>query len=292
MHDLNSLYIFVNVIERGGFSAASSHTGIPVATVSRRINELEKQMGLRLIERSTRYIRLTESGQIIYEFAKRGLEEFEAGFLALEDRENEIKGTLRISMPPTFTPWFELINDYQREFPNVDIDAFVSPRKVNLIEDGIDVALRIGSLVHQTAVAREIYRYRHIVVASPKYIVKYGQPNVPAELIKFPLGIWHKFHESVSWSLGGLDVEITAKVVVNDYIHLQFLALNDFIITELPPFFCRELINEGRLVEILPEYPMPEQTVSLVYPTRQQVSRVSRSYIDFCVANADKYLMR
>lgn len=292
MYDLNSFYIFVKVIQRGGFSAASEHTGIPVATVSRRINELEKQVGLRLIERSTRRIRLTEAGQVIYDFAKRGVEEFEAGRLALEERETEVKGKLRISMPPTFDPWFALISDFQKQFPNIEIDAFVTSRKVDMIEDGIDVAVRIGSLIHQSAVAREVFRYRHVLVATPEYIAAFGKPKTPTDLVNFPCGVWHQNQEQRAWNVGGETVCLRGRITVNDYLHLQYAALRHEIITELPPFFCRDLIEQGRFVEVLPDFPFPEQTISLVYPSRKQISRICRTYIDFCVENASKYLKK
>lgn len=290
MIDLNSLFLFVKVIERGSFTAASDHTGIPVATVSRRVKELEESLNLRLIERSTRRIRLTESGQILYDFAIRGVEEIEAGQMALQDKETEVKGKLRISAPPSFEPWYALLNDFRQAYPNIDVDLFVSSRKVDLIEDGVDVALRVGDVVQQTVVARKLLRYSHLLVASPCYIEKYGEPTNPADLMHMKTGVWRRHHEKRSWRCGDSEVDINPVIQVNDYLHLRYLAVKGEIITELPPFFCKEQLQSGELIPILQDHPFPEQEVSLVYPTRKQISRLSRVYIDFCVENVGKYL--
>ena len=290
MIDLNSLFIFVKVIERGSFTAASDHTGIPVATVSRRVKELEESLNLRLIERSTRRIRLTESGQVLYDFAMRGVEEIEAGQMALHDKETEIKGRLRVSAPPSFEPWYALLDDFRNAYPNIYIDLFVSSRKVDLIEDGIDVALRVGDVVQQTVVARKLLNYSHLLVASPDYIERYGEPTHPNDLMHMKTGVWRRHHEKRTWKCGSFNVETNPVIQVNDYLHLRYLAVKGEIITELPPFFCKEQLRNGELIPILVDFPFPQQEVSLVYPTRKQISRLSRVYIDFCVENVGKYL--
>lgn len=291
MIDLNSLYIFVKVIERGSFTAASEHTNIPVATVSRRVKELEESLNLRLIERSTRRIRLTESGQILYDFAIRAVEEIEAGQMALQDKETDLKGKLRISAPPSFEPWYSLLKDFKKAYPNINVDLFVSSRKVDLIEDGIDVALRVGDVVHQSVVARKLLNYRHLMVASPDYIENHGMPSHPNELMHFKTGVWRRHHEKRSWQCGEVEVELNPLIQVNDYQHLRYLATEGEIITELPPFFCRKQLESGELIPVLADFPLPEQEVSLVYPTRKQISRLSRVYIDYCIDNVGKYLL-
>jgi DNA-binding transcriptional LysR family regulator len=132
------------------------------------------------------------------------------------------------------------------------------------------------------------------LVASPRYVEKYGKPKIPKELFSFRCGVWHRNNEQISWKLGEDEILIDASknkiITINDYTHLRFMVLRDEIITELPPFFCRDLINEGKLVEIMPDYQMPNQMISLLYPSRKHVSSITRAYIDFCVANVNTYL--
>jgi len=177
--DLNSVKIFVHVIEKGSFTAAANYLKIPIATVSRRVSELEGSLNVRLLERSTRRLRLTEAGITLYDFSKRGLAEMDAGLLALQERENDLKGVLRLSLPPNFEPWWRLLEAFRLEYPNVKIDVFASERKVDLIEEGIDVSLRVGEVETLSSVAREVFQYRHKVVASPAFIEQFGQPKSP-----------------------------------------------------------------------------------------------------------------
>jgi DNA-binding transcriptional LysR family regulator len=288
--DLNSLNLFVKVVQKGSFSAAAKFTGVPVATISRRVSELELSLDLRLLERSTRQLRLTEAGSTLFEFATRAVEEIEAGELALQEREGDIRGKLRLSAPPNFEPWWPLIRQFQNKYPNVQVDLFVSERKVELIEDGIDVALRIGELVHQSAVVRKLYTYRHVLVATPEFIQHHGRPQTPAELSKFPCAVWSSKNSEPCWSLGGQKIHLQAYIKANDFLHMRYLALRHDAITELPPFLAKAWLDSGEFVEILPEFPLPNYDVSLIYPSRKQISRVSRVYIDFCVENAAKYL--
>ncbi len=289
--DLNSVELFVRVVQKGSFSAASRYTGVPVATVSRRVSELERSLGVRLLERSTRQLRLTGAGSTLYEFVSRGLQEMDAGVLALQNRESELRGTLRLSMPPNFEPWWHLLNDFMKEFPLIELDIYATERKIDLIEDGIDVSLRIGDVVHLSAVARKIMNYHHLLVATPQFIKSFGQPALPADLLNFPCAGWGKKNDSIEWILGGEKISIEAFVRVNDYLHLRHLALHNFCIIELPPFLANELIAQQRLVQILPDYTFPQYSVSLLFQSRNQISRIARVYIDFCVANAKKYLI-
>ena len=124
--DLNSARIFVNVVDKGSFSSAARQMKIPVSTVSRRVAELESSLNVRLLERSTRKLRLTEAGATLHEFVSRGVEEMDAGLLALAEREQDLRGRLRLSMPPSFEPMWTLLDNFQALHTNIEIDLFVS----------------------------------------------------------------------------------------------------------------------------------------------------------------------
>lgn len=289
--DLNSVELFVRVVQKGSFSAASRHTGIPVATVSRRISELERSLDVRLLERSTRHLRLTSAGSTLYEFVSRGLQEMDAGILALQNRESELRGTLRLSLPPNFEPWWELLKDFQEKFPFIELDIYATERKIDLIEDGIDVALRIGDVIYLSAVARKLMDYRHVLVATPLFVKTFGEPESPQDLSRFPCAAWTKKDDLVEWSLGSKKVLIQASIRANDYPHMRYLTLQHLCITEQPPFMVSELIAKKRLVKILPDYDFPQVSVNLLYQSRHQLSRIARVYIDFCISNAEQYLL-
>ena len=282
--DLNSARIFVNVVAKGSFSSAASSMRIPVATVSRRVAALESSLDVRLLERSTRRLRLTEAGATLYEFVSRGMEEMDAGLLALSEQEQNLKGRLRLSMPPSFEPMWKLLDDFQELHANIEIDLFVSERRLDFIEDGIDVALRIGDIASQSAVARLLMTYRHRLVASPKLLSGYSIES-PQDILSKKCAAWCQKEQVVIWSLGNENLTINPFIRANDYLHMRYLALSHKCITELPTFFCQKHIESGELVEVLPDYPMPEQQVNLIYPNRKSVSRITRVFIDYCVEN-------
>lgn len=289
--DLNSVELFVRVAQKGSFSAASRFTGVPVATVSRRVNELERSLGVRLLERSTRHLRLTGAGTTLYDFVSRGLEEMDAGLLALQNRESELKGTLRLSLPPNFEPWWALLKDFQEKYPLIELDIYATERKIDLIEDGIDVALRIGGIDYLSGVARKLIDYRHVLVATPQFIDTFGTPRSPQDLLNFPCVAWSKKASPVEWVLGEEKVTITPAVKANDYPHMRYLALQNIYITEQPAFLVNDLITDKRLLHILPEYTFPQYSVNLLYQSRHQLSHIARVYIDFCITNSDQYLL-
>lgn len=280
--NLNSARIFANVVARGSFSSASRLMGIPVATVSRRVAELESSLGVRLLERSTRKLRLTEAGATLYGFVSRGVEEMDAGRLALSEKEQDLRGRLRFSMPPGFEPMWALLDNFQAVHTNIEIDLFVSARRLDFIEDGIDVALRIGDVASQSAIARLLMTYRHRLVASPEFLGKVSIQS-PEDILSVNCAAWSQRNDVIVWALGDKNLTISPFLRANDYLHMRYLALMGKCVTELPPFLCQKDMESGKLVEVLPDFAMPEQPVHLVYPSRKSLSRITRIFIDHCV---------
>jgi len=284
--DLNSARIFVAVVNHGSFSSAARHIGIPVATVSRRVAELEKSLDVRLLERSTRQLRLTEAGQALYSRAARGVEEMEAAVLAINERENELRGKLRLSIPPSFRPMWSLLSSFQRDYPFIQIEIVSTEQHLEFVEDNIDIALRIGELANQSAIARPLPSYRHRLVTTPSYLAD-KEITTPQELSTHATAAWGKQYRPIKWSLGEYQIDINPLIRSNDYEHLLYLVQEGNVITELPEFLCQHLLDEGKLVEVLADYKMPERSVNLLYPTRKGMSRITRVFIDFCLANLD-----
>lgn len=285
--DFNSLDIFVKVVQAGSFSGAARRFNISVATISRRVSELEKSVGVRLIDRSTRHLRITDTGITLYEYASRGFEEIVAGRLALEQRENELHGTLRVSIPPYFEPWREVTRKFNKAYPNITIEIFVTERKINLVEDGIDVALRIGDVIRPTVVVKSLGSYRHQLVASPKFLKRFGRPKRPEDLMGLPCTCWKSDSSAPTWTLGGKNFALKPYLQINDYKHLQYLTLKGDCITALPPFLAEAEIKKNSLVRLLQDYPMPDFQISLIYSSRKNLSRLVRTYLDFCASKID-----
>ncbi|MCF4991706.1 LysR family transcriptional regulator, partial [Pseudomonas gessardii] len=182
--DLNAVNMFVSVVQAGSLSAAADRLGVPLPTLSRRVRELERQLKVQLLERSVRGTRLTDAGTRLYEHASRGVEALAEGEQAVISDQAQLKGRLRLSLPPAFEPWWELLAAFQRRYPDIRVHAYTTERRVDLVEDGIDVALRVGTITHETMVARQVLSYRHVLVASPLLVERLGMPDTPEALYR------------------------------------------------------------------------------------------------------------
>lgn len=284
--DLNAVKMFVAAVQAGSLSAAATRLDLPLPTLSRRIRELEAELKVRLFERNARGVRLTDVGSRLYENVSRGIESLEDAARALTQDEIQLKGLLRLSIPPSFEPWWELIAAFQRSFPQVQVSVYTTERRVDLVEDGIDVALRVGEIAHDAMVGRRLCRYGHVLVASPSLLARHGTPATPEGLRHMPCGVWQRDSGShVIWQMGDQRVEPTALLLANDYFHLRARAIAGEVVTELPPFLARDALRGGDLQQLLPDYPMPVCDLTLLYPSRRYVSSIVRAYIDFCADN-------
>ena len=287
--DLNATRMFVAVVQAGSLSAAAARLGIPLPTVSRRIRELERQLEIQLLERSVRGVKLTEAGSRLYERADLGIQALVEAEQAVASDQARLKGRLRLSLPQTVEPWWELLAAFQQRYPDIEIFVYSTERRMDLIEDGIDVALRVGPIVHETMIARRILAFRNVVVASPGLVERLGQPERPGDLGRFPCAVWaSRVDIPVRWELGGQMVEPKAVLTTNDYHHLCCRALMGDVVTELPPFLAAMPIRQKRLVRLLPHFPLPEWPIHLLYPPHRHQSTIVRAYLDFCQAYLPK----
>jgi DNA-binding transcriptional LysR family regulator len=281
--DLNATRMFVAVAQAGSLSAAATRLGIPLPTLSRRIRDLERQLKVQLLERSARGAKLTDAGSRLYEHANRGIEALLDAAQAVVSDQARLKGRLRLSLPQTVTPWWELLAAFQRRYPDIQVYVYSTERRVDLIEDGIDVALRVGAIMHEAMVARRILSFRNILVASPKLLKRFGSPDEPDALHRFPCAVWASHIDvPARWELGGHVIEPKAVLSTNDYHHLCSRVLGGDVVTELPPFLAAAPIREKRLVPLLRQYPLPEWPINLVYPPHRHQSTIVRTYLDFC----------
>ena len=281
--DLNATRMFVAVVQAGSLSAAAARLGIPLPTLSRRVRDLERQLKVQLLERSVRGTKLTDAGTRLFEHASRGIEALLEAEQAVVSDQAQLKGRLRLSLPQTFEPWWDLLAAFQRRYPDIQVCVYSTERRMDLIEDGIDVALRVGAIVHEAMVARHVLSFRNILVASPELVERVGMPAEPDALRRFPCAVWaSRIDAPAQWELGGQVVAPKAVLSANDYHHLRSRALGGDVVTELPPFLAAAPIREKRLVPLLPRYPLPEWPLNLIYPPHRQPSTIVRTYLDFC----------
>jgi DNA-binding transcriptional LysR family regulator len=287
MVDLNAVKMFVAAVQAGSLSGAAERLGVPLPTLSRRIRALEQQLSVQLLERSVQGTKLTEAGTRLYEHACRGLESLMEAEEAVVSDQKRLKGRLRLSLPTIFQPWWDLLAAFQHRYPDIQVHIQSTERRVDLLEDGIDVALRVGAIVHQSMVARHVLTYRHVLVASPGLIERLGIPDSPSALARFPCATWtSRVDAPARWNFDGESIEPRPVLSTNDYQHLCMRALAGDVITELPPFLAQEPILDGRLVHVLPQRRLPEWPIHLLYPSHRHPSTLVRTYLDFC----DEYL--
>jgi len=289
MIDKNAMALYVKVVENNSFSRTAQREDIPVSTVSRKISELEKALGVRLLERSTRRLRMTEIGQDYYERCRRGLEEFESANLMVSDQQAEVSGRLRLSVPPSISDVviIPLIEAFQTLYPNAIVNCLVTDRHVNHIEDGIDISLRVGDLKDSSLVARRLLRYRSVLVASPAYLERAGPPGHPNELPLHALVAFSRWEPAVKGVLENNgethEVNVQPRIAINDYAGVLSAVINGLGISEIPSIVCGPELQDGRLVEIMPEWRFSPVTLSAVYPSNRNLSRLVRLFKDFCV---------
>jgi DNA-binding transcriptional LysR family regulator len=289
--DLNATRMFVGAVQAGSLSAAATRLNLPLPTISRRIRQLEQQLKVQLLDRSPKGITLTDAGARLYEHASRGLESLAEGAEALRSDQARLKGRLRLSIPPSMEPWWDLLGAFQLQYPDIRLSVFSTERRVDLVQDGIDVALRIGAIVDESMVASRVGSYRHVLVASPTLLNRLGAPRTADGLHRFPCAVWVPASGAqVVWNLGDSTVAPDPVLSTNDYLHLRAYALRGAAVTELPPFLAQQALAAGELVRVLPRLKLPEVAIHLLYPSHRHPSSLVRAYLSYCRERADHHL--
>lgn len=290
--DLNALRMFVGAVQAGSLSAAAVRLNLPLPTISRRIRLLERELKVQLLERSPKGIALTDAGTRMYEHASRGLEALAEGAEAVQSDQARLKGRLRISIPPAMETWFDLLSAFQQQYPDIRISVFSTERRVDLVQDGVDVALRVGTIVDESMVASRVTAYRHLLVASPNLLSRLGKPKTLSDLHRFPCAAWASGSSVRSvWHLDETAFSLDSILTTNDYLHLRSMALRGAAITELPPFLAREALARGDLVQVLPNLKLPMLPINLLYPSHRNPSSLVRAYVAFCREHGERHLL-
>ena len=287
--DANDLILFAHIMEAGSFSKAAGRTGLPKSTLSRRITALETKLGERLLTRSTRRLSITEFGERILDHAKRLLEETEAASAMALHRQGTPRGVLRVSMPPDFveldlTP---LLLQFAASYPEVRLELDLSPRRVDLLVERFDLAVRAASRLPDdgTLVARKLCDMPNGLYASPAYLARYGVPAKPEELLDHVgLRLIGGNGEPLPWRLScGTDYWEglpDGPLAANSPSLQRDLAAHGMGIVALDERFAGKLVEQGRLKRVLPEWCLPTVTLWCVTPGRRLMPARTSAFID------------
>lgn len=290
MQDLNDLYYFAQVVEHGGFAAAERATGIPKSKLSRRISELEDRLSVRLLQRSTRHISVTEIGKLYYQHCQAMLLQADAAQEAIEQSRSEPCGLIRVSCPITLLHIniSHIVNDYMRLNPQVRIELIATNRPVDLVEEGIDVALRVRPppLEDSDLVLKVLAKHPQCIVASPKLLAQHFTPQRPQELPELPtlgLGIHHKEHLWHLYRDSGeeISIEHSPRFVTGDMTALREAAIAGIGVVQLPTLMIKEQLNSGELVHFLKDWAPKREIVHAVFPSRRGILPSVRSFLDY-----------
>ena len=294
MANLNALVIFAKVVESGSLSGAARRLDMPVSTVSRRIAEFEQELGVRLLERSTRHLVLTDLGKEVLEHAVRSAELSDAIESVVSSRLSDISGVLRLSAPPSISDTLltPLAIAFQKHYPNVRLQILVTERYVEHIADGVDLVFRVGALRDSSLVARRLLAYRHRLVATPAYLKHCSPLDKPLDLLEHRLFAFSHWKPESTWCFvheNGREKETLTfhpYFAMNDFAGLAPALLTGGGIGELPPLVRPDLIREGRLVEVMPQWHLQTHNLSLVHLGNRHISKPCRLFKEFAIQMA------
>jgi len=294
MQDLNDMLFFAEVVDRGGFAAAGRALHIPKSRLSRRIAELESRLGVRLLQRTTRKLSLTEAGEIYHRHCVAMREQAEAADEAVARVQNEPRGTVRVTCPVTLAQATigPILPRFLAAHPQVRIDMQVTNRVVDLVQESVDVALRVRSTLDDsgTLVIKNLGPTQSLLVASPQLLQRFGQPEQPEMLHHLPTVTMSAADGRATWQLLGpraasFELEHRPVYTADDLLTLKFAVLQGTGMSTLPDYMCSEELRKGDLVPVLPGWAPRASLVLAVFPSRRGMVPAVRRFLDFLGEN-------
>lgn len=289
MADLNSLVVFAKVAEASSFSEAARRLDMPVSTVSRRVADLESQLGVQLLERSTRTLRLTAVGLEVLDHARRAVEANAGVAHVVANQHAEVSGLVRVAAPPSISDSVlaPVVAAFRQAHGKVRFEIVITEQVVDYIADRIDLEIHVGPVADGSVIVRRLLSFRHRLVASPGYLARVDAPRHPRDLLRHPILAFSHFRPEYSWHfthVNGRDAErlsFTPFLGINDYVGVTAGLLAGGGIGDLPPIVQPELIRQGRLVEVMPEWQLPLYDLALLHPATRFQSRAVRLFKEF-----------
>jgi DNA-binding transcriptional LysR family regulator len=285
--DLNGLRIFVTVVDAGGFSRAARTLSVPKSFVSRKVSLLEEHLGVRLLNRTTRSLSLTDAGREFHEQAARIVAAAEEAERIVTGMRETPSGLLRITAPIEFGIAFlgPVAAGFMTRYPEVRLDLALTDRTVDLVEEGVDLAMRAGTLADSSLIARSLGKFRFTLVASPKYLAARGTPKRPTDLTAHDALVYGAVTHKPTWVLEDKGRKIRVPIKPRQTSSVLALAKEAAVaglgIAFLPSFLCVAEIKRKRLVPILEKFLPPEREFHVVYPERRHLSAKTRAFLDY-----------
>lgn len=290
MDNLEDIAVFVKVVDAGSFTGAAEALETSQPVVSKSVTRLEQSLGVRLLNRTTRRISLTEAGTDLYRKAATALAELDEAQLDIGRYQQEPRGTLRISAPTSFTVLHlrHRLARFLERYPHVTLDLTLEDRVVDIVEEGYDAAIRIGVISSSTLIARKLAPCKQVFCASPAYVERHGAPAVVDDLLKHNCIVYTLGRDARLWRVraeDGTEVQIPVRgnAYVNSGLLEQVFALEGVGIAVLPTFYVGEALRQGKLVRLLEHVELPEMGVYLVYADRRNLLPKLQALLDFLV---------
>ena len=274
---------FVHVAESESFTLASKKMAISTAQVSRQVSALENRLDTKLLYRTTRKVSLTEEGRIFYQHCRSVLDGLDAAERAITNLQSKPQGKIRLTAPVTYGEQqiLPLVNDFMLQYSDVEVTAYLSNQKVDLVEQGYDLAIRLGKLSDSSMMARKLATRTNSVCASPAYLAKYGFPHSLSELSKHScllgtLDYWHFRDDDKE-----RNIRVKGRLRYNSGFSLVDAALKGLGIVQLPDYYVQEHLESGALVSLLDNYRESEEGIWAIYPRNRHLSPKIRSLVDY-----------
>lgn len=288
MDTLEGMKTVIAVIETGSFTAASERLSMSKALVSKYVGQVEKQLNIRLFNRTTRRLTITDAGKAYYQHALNLIEQYEALVDTVTESQSSPSGKLRISAPIAFGEIVlaPMLPKFLRLYPRLEVELHLSNRPVDMIEEGVDVRLRIGDVSDSNLIAREVGRFELMLVASPSYLAEKGTPKDYLDLSTHDCIIDSNYRIAQNWPIkteDGQQFTITVKkaVAANSPSAVTALAIAGAGIALTPSFVAKKAISDGTLQRVLPNYYIDEFTLTALYPHRNYLAKKVRCFLDF-----------
>jgi DNA-binding transcriptional LysR family regulator len=290
MDRFSSMLSFVKVVENGSFAAAARQLNLSPSLVTTHIKSLEDRLGVRLLNRSTRKVGLTDEGKSYFERCLQILAEIEEADQIAESSQLKPKGTLRLNVaqaiPPVITP---ALVEFVTRYPDASVRLTVTSRMVDLIEEGYDLAIRLAPAHDSSLIVRHLATYRMVVCGAPNYFARYGRPNNPDELVRHNCMLFYDSLWGKEWRFNGTHgeqiVRVSGNLETNSVVTLRLAAIQGEGLICAPSFMVDAELRSGQLVPVLTKFMPLDFSIDAYYPHRRYVSARVRTFIDLLVAH-------
>lgn len=288
MDRLDAMQMFLRIVETGSLSAVAREMGTTQPTISKQLRALEQHLNARLLQRTTRKLSLTEAGTLYYETCKRVVDELREAEGTLSRLQNSLQGRLHVNTSIAFGQMFlnRLLLEFQRRHPGLSVQLSLDDRFVDLVAEGVDVAVRLGRIADPNVVARKLGASRRLLVATPEYLDKHGTPKRPEDLAHHNCLLYTYLSTGNEWVFADEDGEEIRVRVSGNFESNNGHALRDAVNASLgiamaPDWLAYEGLRNGRVVAVLAEFAPPPFDISAVYPTNRMLTAKVRAFIDF-----------